>query len=67
MTKIYHMILCNSDIMKILAIIKSLPLNDCWLCAGTLRNFIWNKLSGINETLMLYFLIKIFLMKKRWY
>lgn len=51
MTKIYHMILCNSDIMKILAIIKSLPLNDCWLCAGTLRNFIWNKLSGINETL----------------
>ncbi|HEN2682342.1 TPA: nucleotidyltransferase family protein [Streptococcus agalactiae] len=51
MTKIYHMILCNSDIMKILAIIKSLPLNDCWLCAGTLRNFVWNKLSGINETL----------------
>lgn len=37
--------------MKILAIIRSLQLNDCWLCAGTLRNFIWNKLSGINETL----------------
>ena len=37
----------NTDIMTILTIIDSLNLNDSWLCAGTLRNFLWNYLSGL--------------------
>lgn len=36
----------NLDLMSILTIIDELQLNDCWLCAGTLRNFVWNHLSG---------------------
>ena len=36
----------NSDIMEILAIINQLNLNDCWLCAGTLRNYVWNYLHN---------------------
>lgn len=36
----------NQDIMNILIIIDSLGLNDSWLCAGTIRNFIWNYLNG---------------------
>lgn len=36
----------NQDIMAILTIIDALALKDSWLCAGTIRNFIWNYLSG---------------------
>lgn len=39
----------DSDIMNILTILDSLKLNDSWLCAGTIRNFIWNYLIGIKE------------------
>lgn len=38
----------DSDIMNILIILESLNLNDSWLCAGTIRNFIWNYLVGIK-------------------
>lgn len=51
MTKIYQMISKNLELMELLEVIKSFDLNDSWLCAGTLRNFVWNSLSGINETL----------------
>lgn len=36
----------DSDIVRILTIIDQLGLSDAWLAAGTLRNFVWNKLSG---------------------
>ncbi|MET3645316.1 hypothetical protein ABID27_001967 [Streptococcus gallinaceus] len=36
----------DSDIWKILHIIKELELKDSWLCAGSVRNFIWNRSSG---------------------
>lgn len=36
----------NSEIMTLLEIIQSFQLRDCWLCAGTIRNYIWNHLSG---------------------
>ena len=36
----------NSEIMTLLEIIQSFQLRDCWLCAGTIRNYIWNLLSG---------------------
>ncbi|OJG69717.1 hypothetical protein RV11_GL002243 [Enterococcus phoeniculicola] len=39
----------NAQLKKILTIIEALQLRDCWLCAGTIRNFIWNYLSGMNE------------------
>lgn len=42
-------ILNNPDLIFILKVIEQLHLNDCWLCAGTLRNFIWNYLSGNNQ------------------
>ena len=35
----------NSDMMAILTIIRDLELNDSWLAAGSVRNFIWNLLS----------------------
>ncbi|EHI73624.1 Uncharacterized protein conserved in bacteria [Streptococcus criceti] len=36
----------DSDIVRILTIVDQLGLSDSWLAAGTLRNFIWNQLSG---------------------
>ena len=35
----------DSDIMTILTIIRDLDLQDSWLAAGSVRNFIWNLLS----------------------
>ncbi|AXQ79304.1 nucleotidyltransferase family protein [Streptococcus chenjunshii] len=35
----------DSRIMTILEIIADLDLQDAWLCAGTLRNYIWQSLS----------------------
>lgn len=40
------LLLANEPISRILTIIRDLKLSDAWLCAGTLRNFIWNYLSG---------------------
>ena len=36
----------DQDIRAILEIIRSLELKDSWLAAGSIRNFIWNILSG---------------------
>lgn len=36
----------DERIMEILTIVKQLHLRDSWLCAGSIRNFIWNTLSG---------------------
>ncbi|GGE23664.1 nucleotidyltransferase family protein [Streptococcus himalayensis] len=36
----------DPSIMEILSIIRDLGLRDAWLCAGSVRNFIWNSLSG---------------------
>jgi len=35
----------NTDLMRILTIIRNLGLKDSWLAAGSVRNFIWNLLS----------------------
>ncbi len=42
----------NSELMALLKIIHSFQLNDCWLCAGTLRNYIWDYLSTGNTSYM---------------
>ncbi|BDH63952.1 hypothetical protein MTP05_01370 [Enterococcus sp. PLM3] len=47
--EIKQIILENTQLKQILTIMESLQLQDCWLCAGTIRNFIWNYLFGINE------------------
>ena len=36
----------DQDIRAILEMIRSLELKDSWLAAGSIRNFIWNILSG---------------------
>ena len=36
----------DQDIRTILEMIRSLELKDSWLAAGSVRNFIWNILSG---------------------
>lgn len=36
----------NQEMMCLLKIIQELNLKDSWLCAGTIRNFIWNYLEG---------------------
>ncbi|VTS12317.1 Uncharacterized protein conserved in bacteria [Streptococcus pseudoporcinus] len=51
MKVIDQLIVQNSELMDLLKLIKDLDLPDAWLCAGTLRNFIWNKLSNHNEVL----------------
>lgn len=35
----------DSTMMDILCTIDRLNLQDAWLCAGAIRNFIWNYLS----------------------
>ena len=35
----------NTELIKILIIIRNLGLKDSWLAAGSVRNFIWNLLS----------------------
>lgn len=42
----------DSDLMTILTIIDSLNLPDCWLCAGTLQNFLWHTFSNQNAKLI---------------
>lgn len=36
----------DEKFMDLLKIIQSFELKDCWLCAGTIRNYFWNVLSG---------------------
>lgn len=36
----------DKDLMTMLMLIRSLRLKDSWLAAGSVRNFIWNILSG---------------------
>ncbi|SDP09607.1 hypothetical protein SAMN05216347_10546 [Streptococcus equinus] len=36
----------DDELMAIFRIIEQLDLKDAWLAAGTLRNYIWNVLSG---------------------
>lgn len=43
--KVRAALLADKDIQQILQILSGLGLNDSWLCAGTVRNFIWNLLS----------------------
>ncbi|KAF1296914.1 hypothetical protein BAU15_14525 [Enterococcus sp. JM4C] len=47
--EIKQLVLANPHFKQILGIIEELQLADCWLCAGTIRNFIWNYLSGKEE------------------
>ncbi|VEE10986.1 Uncharacterized protein conserved in bacteria [Streptococcus milleri] len=44
--EILHAFSSDQDIMTILQIIYDLQLKDSWLCAGSVRNFIWNRLSN---------------------
>lgn len=39
----------NQAMMTLLHIIYDLQLKDSWLCAGSVRNFIWNRLSNRPE------------------
>lgn len=43
--EILHTFSSDRDMMTILQIIYDLKLKDSWLCAGSVRNFIWNILS----------------------
>ncbi|MBP2100414.1 nucleotidyltransferase family protein [Enterococcus rivorum] len=39
----------DQEINDILEIIKKLQLPDCWLCAGTIRNYFWNLFSDVRS------------------
>ncbi|MBP2620996.1 nucleotidyltransferase family protein [Streptococcus panodentis] len=43
---ILRLLAADRDMMTILQIIAGLGLQDCWLTAGSVRNFIWNALSN---------------------
>lgn len=45
-SEIIKQLVADPCIKEILEIIHSLRLNDSWLCAGTIRNYIWNGLSS---------------------
>lgn len=44
--EILHAFSSDQDMMTLLTIIRDLQLKDSWLCAGSVRNFIWNRLSN---------------------
>ncbi|MGT2912138.1 nucleotidyltransferase family protein [Streptococcus cameli] len=44
--KMKQLLASDPDIQCILRILAKLQLQDAWLCAGTVRNFLWNHLSG---------------------
>ena len=50
MINVEKLIKQNSELMALLKIIHSFQLNDCWLCAGTIRNYIWDYLSTGNTS-----------------
>lgn len=41
-------LLQSKEVTTILQIISQLDLPDCWLCAGTIRNYFWDLISGKN-------------------
>ena len=43
---IQHLLTQDIHIDEILQIVRDLRLKDSWLCAGTIRNYIWNIQSG---------------------
>ncbi len=45
----------SPELMHLLKIIQSFQLPDCWLCAGSLRNYIWDYLSHGDLRKSLYF------------
>ena len=45
-TALKELLTNTPEIDEILKIIDKLNLSDTWLCAGSIRNLIWNKLSG---------------------
>ncbi|MGT2949461.1 nucleotidyltransferase family protein [Streptococcus devriesei] len=49
MCNINNIIKENTELITLLEIINSLKLKDCWLCAGTIRNYIWDYLSNKNS------------------
>lgn len=57
--KLKQMIENNQYLMKLLKTIAELELEDCWLCAGAIRNFVWDELTGqstpINDIDVIYF------------
>lgn len=60
----------DKDLMTMLTLIRSLRLKDSWLAAGSVRNFIWNILSGksgfdVETDVDVIFLTQIFRMRKR--
>lgn len=61
----------DEELMMILRIIAELGLQDSWLAAGTLRNYVWNVLSGKAgliqaSDLDVVFMMSMCLMLKRW-
>lgn len=44
-----HLLSTNQDVVTILTVIDELGLADAWLCAGTIRNYVWNYLTGKNQ------------------
>lgn len=40
----------NQELLELLEIIRSFQLPDCWLCAGCIRNYIWDYLSDNKQT-----------------
>ena len=45
-TVLKDLLIKTPEINEILKIIDQLKLSDAWLCAGSIRKLIWNKLSG---------------------
>lgn len=48
-TTFQQLIEASPRLITLLEIIRALQLKDCWLCAGTLRNYYWNLKSGKAE------------------
>lgn len=45
-TELRDLFWADEDLQQILKVSRDLQLADTWICAGILRNFVWNVLSG---------------------
>lgn len=49
--ELFSVVMQHRELMELLEVIADLPLPDCWLAAGTIRNLIWNHLAD-RETIL---------------
>lgn len=48
-TKLKNILTANPEVMAVLEAAATLPLPDCWVSAGLIRNRVWDALYGVHS------------------